>query len=96
MAARRGRVGIGERTRERRDGDAETMVQFKQYVKEMQKSRGRAVEMRISVLLSIVVGLKFFSVSPNDLDTAVLHRVFFFLLSTLHDILITLIYHYFF
>ncbi|XP_019850694.1 PREDICTED: dolichol kinase-like [Amphimedon queenslandica] len=96
MAARRARDGIGERTQQqRRDGDAETMVQFKQYVKEMQKSRGRAVEMRIAVLLSIVVALKFFSVSPMDLDTAVLHRVFFFLLIAILIILFTTWLDYF-
>lgn len=82
MATRRRGTDPPAQTRgERRDGDAETMANFRQYVKEMQKSRGRAVEMRIAVLLSIAVGLKFFSVSRNDLDSSVLHRVFFFLLS---------------
>ena len=85
--ARRHRVGgrSGQREREEsdpptRDGNAETMANLKQFVHEMKKSRGRAVEMRLAVLVSVAVALKVFY-SERLITSSVAHSVFFFLLS---------------
>lgn len=74
-------MAANRRTRER-TGDAETMANFKQFVKEMQKSRGRAVEMRLAILLSIGVGMKVF-LSESVINSSAAHSVFFFMLGKL-------------
>ena len=72
--------GMEGRTEERSDDDAATMENLKQFVREMKKSRGRAVEMRLAILCSIAIVLRVFY-SERIAATSAAHSVFFFALS---------------
>ena len=68
-------------------GDRETMANLRKFVKEMSKSRGRAVEMRLAVCCSVAVALKLFfsgNISSNEI---VSYSVFYFILSKLRLII---------
>ena len=75
---------VTQEPRRARDEDAETMVQLKKFVKEMQKSRGRAVEMRLAILTSIGIGLRGFFYTDKIIEnTSATHNVFYFMLCML-------------
>ena len=69
-----------EPIRRQKPSDRETMQSLRKFVKEMQKSRGRAVEMRLAVLCAIAVGLRVFY-SPRVADSAAAQSIILFILS---------------
>ena len=69
-------------TARRQESDRETILSLRRFVKEMQKSKGRAVEMRLAVLCGIAVGLRVFY-SPVVAESVAAHGVIFFILSEL-------------
>ena len=71
---------ISQEATNRRQSDRETMLNLKKFVKEMQQSKGRAVEMRLAVLCGIAVGLRVFY-SPIVSDSIAASGVIFFILS---------------
>lgn len=66
--------------RQQSESDRETMASLKSFVKEMAKSKGRAVEMRLAVLCGICVGLRVFY-SPTMGESEAAKGVIFFILS---------------
>lgn len=62
------------------ESDRETMASLKSFVKEMAKSKGRAVEMRLAILCGIAVAMRVFY-SPTMGESVAAKGVIFFILS---------------
>ncbi len=62
-----------------RQSDQDTMLNWRKFVKEMQHSKGRAVEMRLAVLCGIAVGLRVFYSSVVT-DSIAASGVIFFII----------------